>query len=237
MSGVVPKDPVRNLAIPLIDKCKVDRQLSQITTDNHLNLHIKYTQLIRDHHNQLTLLNQANDRTQEQIERLVNLCQEVQRSKKIDANNNNASLNPFLDFFGPSGAPQPPLLDTNNEDPDSFFPSLDRFRDMAEAGFETDNNPNIREMQANLERFIRCSTFNFSVAKAKIGAKEALELEAFNEKKRKERLGADDDEGDEEVGDVRAGLEMSQGLTAATGASATVDVIPVATVTPFAEVL
>ena len=197
-----------------------------------MNLHIKYAQLIKDHHNQLTLLNQANDRTREQVQRLVGLCQEIQRST-----NNNASFNPFLDFFGPSGAPQPPLLDTNNEDPDSFFPSLDRFRDMAEAGFETDNNPNIREMQANLERFIRCSTFNFSVAKAKIGAKEALELEAFNEKKRKERLGADDDEGDEEVGDVRAGLEMSQGLTAATGASATVDVIPVATVTPFAEVL
>ena len=222
------------MAIPLIDKCKVDRQLSQITTDNHLNLHIKYTQLIRDHQNQLTLLNQANDRTQDQIERLVSLCQEIQRAKSIGTNNNgNASTNPFIDFFGPSGTPQPPPLDSSqNEDPNSFFPTLDRFRDMADAGFETDNNPNIREMQANLERFIRCSTFNFSVAKAKIGAKEALELEAFNEKKRRERLGDDDDGGDEEVGESKTDMEASNANLMASPSS--MDVIPVATVTPFA---
>ena len=221
------------MAIPLIDKCKVDRQLSQITTDNHLNLHIKYTQLIRDHQNQLTLLNQANDRTQEQIERLVSLCQEIQRAKAVD--NVNASSNPFVDFFGPSGAPPPPPLDNKNEDPSSFFPTLDRFRDMADAGFETDNNPNIREMQANLERFIRCSTFNFSVAKAKIGAKEALDLEAFNEKKRRERLGDDYDGGDEEVGETKNDVEMSK--VPIESSTSSMDIIPVATVTPFAEVM
>ena len=227
------------MAIPLIDKCKVDRQLTQITTDSHLNLHIKYAQLIKDHQNQLALLNQANDRTHQQIERLVGLCHEVQRTANNNNNNINvdASSNPFLDFFGPSGTPQPPPLDTNNdEDPSSFFPSLDRFRDMAEAGFETDNNPNIREMQANLERFIRCSTFNFSVAKAKIGAKEALELEAFNDKKRKERLGEEEDDGDEEVGEAKVDFEISD-RTAATSPSATLDIIPVATITPFAEVM
>ena len=223
--GVTPKDPIRNLAIPLIDKCKVDRQLSQITTDNHLNLHIKYAQLIKEHHNQLTLLKQANDRSNEQMERLVGLLQVIQRSN----NKSSGSLNPFNDFFGPSGAPQPPPYDTNNEDSNVMFTNMDQFRDMAEAGFETDNNPNIREMQANLERFIRCSTFNFSVAKAKIGAKEALELEAFNEKKRRERLG-DDDDGPEEVEEAKGDIEMSK--TTAT----TADVIPVATMTPFAEV-
>ena len=221
------------MAIPLIDKCKVDRQLSQITTDNHLNLHIKYAQLIRDHQNQLTLLNQANDRTRDQMERLVSLCQEIQRS----TNNGNASTNPFLDFFGPSGTPQPPPLDSSqNEDPNSFFPTLDRFRDMADAGFETDNNPNIREMQANLERFIRCSTFNFSVARAKIGAKEALEMEAFNEKKRRERLGDDYDGGDEEVGESKTDMEVSNANLLAS--PSTMSVIPaVATVTPIAEVI
>ena len=163
------------------------------------------------------------------MERLVSLCQEIQRS----TNNGNASTNPFLDFFGPSGTPQPPPLDSSqNEDPNSFFPTLDRFRDMADAGFETDNNPNIREMQANLERFIRCSTFNFSVAKAKIGAKEALELEAFNEKKRRERLGDDDDGGDEEVGESKTDMEASNANLMASPSS--MDVIPVATVTPFA---
>ena len=223
------------MAIPLIDKCKVDRQLSQITTDNHLNLHIKYTQLIRDHQNQLTLLNQANDRTQAQIERLAALCQAVQQEANNAANaSNNTSSNPFLDFLGPSNAPLSPAprLDIDRE---VFFPSLDRFRDMADAGFETDNNPNIREMQANLERFIRCSTFNFSVAKAKIGAKETLEQEAFNEKKRRERMGDDYDGPDEEVGETKTDVEMTK-TNVVDSRSVTIDVIPVATMTPFDEV-
>ena len=183
----------------------------------------------------MTLLNQANDCAQDQIKRLVGLCQEMQQHNANIANNNssNASLNPFNDFFGSAGAPQHPPLDTDNE---VFFPTLDRFRDMADAGFETDNNPNIREMQANLERFIRCSTFNFSVAKAKIGAKEALDLEAFNEKKRRERLGDDDDApADEEVGEAKVDMERDMSKSnLLTGSPSSMDVIPVATtMTPF----
>ena len=50
------------------------------------------------------------------------------------------------------------------------------------------------ELQDMLERYCRCVTFNFATAKAKIAAKEAMDQEAFEAKKRRERLG--EEEGD-----------------------------------------
>ena len=74
------------------------------------------------------------------------------------------------------------------------------------------NNEVDHELRDFLDRYARCVTFNFATAKAKIAAKEAMDQEAFEAKKRRERLGEDDENYvDEEADNAAARAAQESG--------------------------